>query len=63
MQFGIGFNLEYCLALRINLGVEMKVLLMFPLLIAGLPWTAWLLWFASVGIGLAIVLVFYFKFR
>jgi hypothetical protein len=39
----------------------------FPLLststIAGLPWTAWLLWVAATGSGLAVVLVFYFKHR
>ena len=32
-------------------------------MIAGLPWTAWLLLIASVGIGLSIVLVFYFTHR
>ncbi len=28
-------------------------------MIAGLPWTAWLLLIVSVGLGLSIVLVFY----
>ncbi len=32
-------------------------------MIAGLPWTAWLLLIASVGLGLSIVLVFYFTHR
>ena len=30
-------------------------------IIAGLPWTAWLLWIASTGIGLAIVVTFYLR--
>jgi hypothetical protein len=30
-------------------------------MIAGLPWTAWLLWIAAIGLGLAIELVFYFR--
>ncbi len=41
----------------------MNTLVLSPLLIAGLPWTAWVLWFASVGLGLGIVLAFYFKYR
>ncbi len=28
-------------------------------MIAGLPWTAWLLLIVAVGLGLSIVLVFY----
>jgi hypothetical protein len=32
-------------------------------MIAGLPWTAWLLLISSVGLGLGIVLVFYFSQR
>ncbi len=32
-------------------------------MIAGLPWTAWLLLIASVGLGLSIVLTFYFSHR
>ena len=32
-------------------------------MIAGLPWTAWLLLIASVGLGLSIMLVFYFTPR
>jgi hypothetical protein len=32
-------------------------------MIAGLPWTAWILLIASVGLGLAIELVFYFNHR
>ena len=28
-------------------------------MIAGLPWTAWLLLIVSVGLGLSIVIVFY----
>ena len=32
-------------------------------MIAGLPWTAWLLLIASAGLGLAIVLRFYFTHR
>ena len=28
-------------------------------MIAGLPWTAWLLLLLSVGLGLGIVLIFY----
>lgn len=32
-------------------------------LILGLPWTAWLLMFASVGLGLAIVILFYWNQR
>jgi hypothetical protein len=32
-------------------------------MIAGLPWTAWILLIASVGVGLAIELVFYLKHR
>lgn len=32
-------------------------------MIAGLPWTAWLLWIAAVGLGLAIELVFYMRHR
>ncbi len=32
-------------------------------MIAGLPWTAWLLLIASVGLGLSIVLAFYFTHR
>ncbi len=30
-------------------------------MIAGLPWTAWLLWIAAIGLGLAIELVFYLR--
>ncbi len=30
---------------------------------AGLPWTAWLLWIAAVGLGLVIELIFYFNHR
>ncbi len=30
---------------------------------AGLPWTAWLLLFASFGLGLAIELAFYINQR
>ena len=42
----------------------MDHLLFFPLsLIAGLPWTAWLLLFAAVGLGLTVVLVFYFSYQ
>ena len=33
------------------------------MIIAGLPWTAWLLLIASVGLGLGIVLIFYFSHR
>ncbi len=32
-------------------------------MIAGLPWTAWLLLIASVGLGLSIMLAFYFTHR
>jgi hypothetical protein len=32
-------------------------------MLAGLPWTAWLLLISSVGIGLAVVLVFYLTQR
>lgn len=32
-------------------------------MIAGLPWTAWLLLVAAVGIGLALELGFYFTHR
>jgi hypothetical protein len=32
-------------------------------MIAGLPWTAWLLLISAVGLGLGIVLVFYFANR
>ncbi len=32
-------------------------------MIAGLPWTAWLLLVAAVGVGLAIELVFFFNQR
>ena len=32
-------------------------------MIAGLPWTAWLLLIVSVGLGLSIVLVFYVTHR
>jgi len=32
-------------------------------MIAGLPWTAWVLLFVSVGLGLSIVLVFYVTHR
>ncbi len=32
-------------------------------MIAGLPWTSWLLLIASVGLGLSIVLVAYFRNR
>lgn len=32
-------------------------------MIAGLPWTAWLLLLASVGLGLSIALTFYFTHR
>ena len=32
-------------------------------MIAGLPWTAWLLLFLSAGLGLTIVIVFYFTQR
>ena len=31
--------------------------------IAGLPWTAWLLWIAALGPGLTTELIFYFKQR
>ena len=31
--------------------------------IAGLPWTAWLLWIAALGLGLTTELIFYFKQR
>ena len=31
--------------------------------IAGLPWTAWLLWIAALGLGLTTKLIFYFKQR
>ena len=31
--------------------------------IAGLPWTAWLLWIAALGLGLTTELNFYFKQR
>ena len=31
--------------------------------IAGLPWTAWLLWVAALGLGLTTELIFYFKQR
>ena len=30
-------------------------------MILGLPWTAWLLLLASVGLGLAIVVFFYWR--
>jgi len=30
-------------------------------MIAGLPWTAWLLWIVAIGLGLAMELVFYFR--
>jgi len=33
------------------------------MMIAGLPWTAWLLLIASIGLGLSIVLIFYFSHR
>jgi hypothetical protein len=42
-------------------GSVMKFLFYSPWLIAGLPWTAWLLWIASIGIGLAIVVIFYIR--
>ena len=32
-------------------------------MIAGLPWTAWLLLIVSVGLGLSVVLVFYLTHR
>ena len=32
-------------------------------MIAGLPWTAWVLLIASAGLGLGIVLTFYFTHR
>ena len=32
-------------------------------MIAGLPWTAWLLWIFAIGLGLAIQLPFYFRNR
>jgi hypothetical protein len=32
-------------------------------MIAGLPWTSWLLLVVAVGLGLAVELVFYFKHR
>ena len=32
-------------------------------MIAGLPWTAWLLWIVAIGLDLAIELVFYYFFR
>ena len=31
--------------------------------ITGLPWTAWLLWIAALGLGLTTELIFYFKQR
>ncbi len=32
-------------------------------MIAGLPWTAWLLLIAAVGLGLVVELIFYFRHR
>ncbi|MCZ6485939.1 MAG: hypothetical protein O6826_09600 [Acidobacteria bacterium] len=32
-------------------------------MIAGLPWTAWLLLIAAVGLGLMVELIFYFRHR
>ena len=32
-------------------------------MIAGLPWTSWLLLIVSVGLGLSIVLIFYVTHR
>lgn len=32
-------------------------------MIAGLPWTAWLLLIVAVGLGLAVELAFYFAHR
>ena len=32
-------------------------------MIAGLPWTAWLLVIAAVGLGLTVELVFFLKYR
>jgi hypothetical protein len=32
-------------------------------MIAGLPWTSWILLVVAVGLGLAVELVFYFKHR
>ena len=32
-------------------------------MIAGLPWTSWLLILAAVGLGLALVLAFYIAHR
>ncbi len=32
-------------------------------MIAGLPWTSWLLILAATGIGLVLVLAFYFAHR
>ncbi len=29
--------------------------------IAGLPWTAWLLWVTALGLGLTTELIFYFR--
>jgi hypothetical protein len=34
-----------------------------PPIIAGLPWTAWLLWFVAVALPLAIELRFFFNQR
>ena len=32
-------------------------------MLAGLPWSAWLLLIAAIGIGLVIELIFYFNHR
>ncbi|MFQ5743493.1 MAG: hypothetical protein ACE5HV_07880 [Acidobacteriota bacterium] len=32
-------------------------------MIAGLPWSAWLLLLVAVGLGLAVELIFYFNHR
>jgi hypothetical protein len=47
----------------VRMGLEMRLLAIVPRLVAGLPWTAWLLWLVATGLGLAVVLLFYFRHR